>query len=109
MRLATLVKATILFFTFTIYSFSLSAGATASIENPITVGAEQIEKYLPQLKGKNIGLVVNQTSNVFDEHLVDVLLKNNIDIKMIFCAHLIQLVSSHFTQILQSVLLQLDS
>ena len=84
MRLATLVKATILFFTFTIYSFSLSAGATASIENPITVGAEQIEKYLPQLKGKNIGLVVNQTSNVFDEHLVDVLLKNNIDIKMIF-------------------------
>ncbi|MFQ3267863.1 MAG: hypothetical protein ACI89P_000362 [Colwellia sp.] len=84
MRLATLVKATILFFTFTIDSFSLSAGATASIENPITVGAEQIEKYLPQLKGKNIGLVVNQTSNVFDEHLVDVLLKNNIDIKMIF-------------------------
>ena len=84
MRLATLVKATILFFTFTIYSFSLHAGATASIENHITVGAEQIEKYLPQLKGKNIGLVVNQTSNVFDEHLVDVLLKNNIDIKMIF-------------------------
>ncbi|HCM46748.1 MAG TPA: DUF1343 domain-containing protein [Colwellia sp.] len=84
MRLATLVKATILFFTFTIYSFSLSAGATASIENYITVGAEQIEKYLPQLKGKNIGLVVNQTSNVFDEHLVDILLKNNIDIKMIF-------------------------
>lgn len=84
MRLATLVKAIILFFTFTIDSFSLSAGATASIENPITVGAEQIEKYLPQLKGKNIGLVVNQTSNVFDEHLVDVLLKNNIDIKMIF-------------------------
>jgi uncharacterized protein YbbC (DUF1343 family) len=84
MRLATLVKATILFFTFTIDSFSLSAGATASIENPITVGAEQIEKYLPQLKGKNIGLVVNQTSNVFDEHLVDVLLKNNIVIKMIF-------------------------
>jgi uncharacterized protein YbbC (DUF1343 family) len=84
MRLATLVKATILFFTFTIDSFSLSAGATASIENPITVGAEQIKKYLPQLKGKNIGLVVNQTSNVFDEHLVDVLLKNNIDIKMIF-------------------------
>ena len=86
MRLATLVKATILFFTFTIYSFSLHAGATAtaSIENHITVGAEQIEKYLPQLKGKNIGLVVNQTSNVFDEHLVDVLLKNNIDIKIIF-------------------------
>ncbi|PKG82904.1 DUF1343 domain-containing protein [Colwellia sp. 75C3] len=84
MKLAIIIKAIILLFTLNIYCFSLPAGASARTENRITVGAEQIEKYLPQLKGKNIALVVNQTSNVFDEHLVDVLLKNNIDIKMIF-------------------------
>ncbi len=58
--------------------------ASASAENPILVGAEQIAQYLPRLKGKNVALVVNQTSTVFDEHLVDVLLQKNIAIKMIF-------------------------
>jgi uncharacterized protein YbbC (DUF1343 family) len=82
MKLATLIKVIILLFTFNIYGFSLPANAGA--ENPIIVGAEKIEEYLPRVKGKNIALVVNQTSNVFDEHLVDVLLSNNINIKMIF-------------------------
>lgn len=48
------------------------------------MGAEQLEKYLPLLKGKRVGLVVNQTSQVFNEHLVDVLLKKKINIKTIF-------------------------
>ena len=84
MKLITVIKAIILLFTLIIYSFTLPASASTNDENRITVGAEQITQYLPQLKGKNIALVVNQTSNVFDEHLVDVLLKNNINIKMIF-------------------------
>jgi uncharacterized protein YbbC (DUF1343 family) len=82
MKLVTFIKVIILLFFFNIFIFSQPTSASA--ENRITVGAEQISQYLPQLKGKNIALVVNQTSNVFDEHLVDVLLKNNIDIKMIF-------------------------
>lgn len=50
----------------------------------IIVGAERLTQYLPKLADKRVGLVVNQTSTVFDEHLVDVLLKENINIKMIF-------------------------
>jgi len=55
-----------------------------SAEDQISVGAEQTDQYLLRLKGKKIALVVNQTSNVFDQHLVDVLLQKKIDIKMIF-------------------------
>ncbi|PKI17658.1 DUF1343 domain-containing protein [Colwellia sp. 12G3] len=75
-----LFKAILALCLFSIGCFSVSVSA----KNPIIVGAEQIEQYLPQLKGKRVGLVVNQTSKVFDEHLVDVLLKKNIDVSMIF-------------------------
>lgn len=72
---------TLLFYCY-LCGFSLSANAKA--EPNIIVGAEQVAQYLPTLKGKRVALVVNQTSKVFDEHLVDVLLKENIDIEMIF-------------------------
>jgi len=52
--------------------------------HPSQVGAAQLERYLPQLKNKSVGLIVNQTSMVKDQHLVDVLRKKNIDIKYIF-------------------------
>lgn len=48
------------------------------------VGAEQFERYLPLLKGKRIGLVVNQTSRALEQHLVDQLLANKVDIEVIF-------------------------
>jgi uncharacterized protein YbbC (DUF1343 family) len=50
----------------------------------LLVGAEQPEKYMPLLKGKSVALVVNQTSMVKDVHLVDYLLDNAIDVKVIF-------------------------
>ncbi|MFK7781116.1 exo-beta-N-acetylmuramidase NamZ domain-containing protein [Psychroserpens sp.] len=54
----------------------------------IIVGANQTETYFPLLQGKRVGIVANQTSVVFNEkgysHLVDSLLKFNIDIKKIF-------------------------
>lgn len=46
----------------------------------LTVGAEQAERYLPQLRGKNVALVVNQTSRAHGEHLVDYLLAQNIKV-----------------------------
>ncbi len=52
--------------------------------NKIKVGAEQPELYLPLLKDKRVGLVVNQTSRVGDLHLVDYLLSQHVDIKFIF-------------------------
>ena len=82
MKLVIITKVIILFLSFYLFCFSLPA--TANTENMILVGAEQVEQYLPELKGKKVGLVVNQTSAVFNEHLVDVLLKKDIDIKTIF-------------------------
>jgi uncharacterized protein YbbC (DUF1343 family) len=47
-------------------------------------GAAQPEAYLPLLKGKKVGLVVNQTSMVGKEHLVDFLLSKQVKIVSIF-------------------------
>ncbi|KGJ89557.1 exo-beta-N-acetylmuramidase NamZ family protein [Colwellia psychrerythraea] len=79
MKLVLITKVVATFISFYLFSFSLQANI-----NQIVVGAEQVEQYLPELTGKRVGLVVNQTSAVFKEHLVDVLLKNNVDIKTIF-------------------------
>ncbi len=40
----------------------------------IQPGAEQLSLYLPLLKDKKVGLLVNQTSRLGEQHLVDVLL-----------------------------------
>ena len=84
-KLVVISKVIVIFLSFYMSCFSFSANAyTENTVSHVMVGAEQIEQYLPELKGKKIGLVVNQTSTVFNEHLVDVLLTNNVDIKMIF-------------------------
>ena len=56
----------------------------ASSTKKIIVGAAQTAYYLPMLKNKRVGLVVNQTSRVGDKHLVDLLIDNNIKVKAIF-------------------------
>ena len=75
-------------------------------DNTIIVGANQTERYLPVLKGKRVGVVANQTSVIRVvgkisglrnteadgleittnryEHIVDSLLKLNINIKKVF-------------------------
>jgi len=59
--------------------------ATVSFAQNIKTGAENSEKYLPLLKGKNVGIVTNQTGIVDEKtHLVDFLLEKNIKIKTIF-------------------------
>ncbi len=57
---------------------------STSSENRIIPAADRLEAYLPLLKGKKVGLMGNQTSVVGDEHLVDVLMKNSIDIQFAF-------------------------
>jgi uncharacterized protein YbbC (DUF1343 family) len=61
-----------------------SANAIVDNNKDIIVGAVQLEQYLPLLKGKRVGLVVNQTSRVLDEHIVDALLTKKVNIKTIF-------------------------
>ncbi|MFT5628745.1 MAG: hypothetical protein ACJA1H_002973 [Glaciecola sp.] len=78
----------------------------SKLNTEIIVGANQIEKYLPSLLGKRVGIVANQTSvikvtgdvsglknsevsgleitTIIHEHLVDSLLKHNVDIKKVF-------------------------
>jgi len=50
----------------------------------ITVGAENENNYLSMLKDKRVALVVNQSSLVYGEHLVDSLLRQKIDVVKIF-------------------------
>ncbi|MBK8657639.1 MAG: DUF1343 domain-containing protein [Bacteroidetes bacterium] len=50
----------------------------------LRTGAERMEAYIPAIKGKNIALLVNQTSIVGNVHLVDTLLSSGIKIKRIF-------------------------
>jgi uncharacterized protein YbbC (DUF1343 family) len=73
----------VLFFT-SLTACSSSEITTISGENNIIVGAEQLSAYLPMLIDKKVGLVVNQTSQVAGEHLIDKLIASNIDIKVIF-------------------------
>ncbi len=52
--------------------------------NEIRTGAERTELYLTKLKGKSVGLVVNQTSVIGETHLVDYLISTKINVKKIF-------------------------
>ncbi|QPH39652.1 exo-beta-N-acetylmuramidase NamZ family protein [Pedobacter endophyticus] len=53
-------------------------------ESALKTGAEQTEKYLPLLKGKRVGMVVNPTSIIGAETSVDSLLKRGVKIQKIF-------------------------
>ncbi len=50
----------------------------------IKTGASQWERYLPELKGKKVGVVSNQTSLVNEMHLVDFLISKGILVKTVF-------------------------
>ncbi len=51
---------------------------------PIIPGAYQFDSYIPAIKGRQVGLVVNHTSLVSSSHLVDTLLQQGINIEAVF-------------------------
>lgn len=55
---------------------------TISAQNGIRMGAERMEAYLPLLKDKRVGMVVNHTSIVGSgrTHLLDTLIKSNVNV-----------------------------
>lgn len=67
-------------------------GANTSMENSsIVTGANQTDVYLKLLKGKNVGVVANQTSVIFKDaseqshtHIVDSLLAMNVKVTKVF-------------------------
>src|SRR5690606_1142410 len=52
----------------------------------VLTGADQLDKYLPMLRGKKVGILGNQTSIVGspDNHLVDELIKQGVDVRFAF-------------------------
>lgn len=65
---------------------STAASSREYATNKIIPGADQVSNYLSFLKGKKVGLMGNQTTIVGDrkEHLVDVLLREGVDLKFGF-------------------------
>ncbi|WP_250458842.1 exo-beta-N-acetylmuramidase NamZ family protein [Microbulbifer litoralis] len=61
----------------------LPAGPSLAGSELLT-GAEQPGRYLPLLENHSVGLVVNQTSRVGDQHLIDFLRQRDLDIERIF-------------------------
>ncbi len=53
-------------------------------ENKIVIGAARTDAYLPLLRDKRVGVVVNQTSMVDSVHLVDFLLSKQVSITAIY-------------------------
>ena len=59
--------------------------STLLLHAQVRVGAERLERYLPMLKDKSIGIVGNQTSVLGSTHLVDTLLSLEVNVKKVFC------------------------
>lgn len=53
-------------------------------QDKLRTGAEQVELYVPYLKGKRVGMVVNPTSIIGNETTVDSLLKLGVNVVKIF-------------------------
>ncbi len=53
-------------------------------QKPIRTGADQVEKYLPLLKGKRIAIMANPTTIIGKSHLVDSLQKLGVKIVKVF-------------------------
>lgn len=68
-----------------VLSFFLLSITNGEAQKPIVkVGAEQLNQLLPLLKGKRVGLVVNNTSLVGNTHLADTLISCKVQVKRIF-------------------------
>lgn len=66
------------------YTLLILVIAAVKLNAQVGVGAEQTTEYLSLLKGKNVAVVVNPTSHIKQQHLVDSLLALGVKIKAIF-------------------------
>lgn len=66
--------------------FLLAAFFSTVASGKVVTGAERIERYLPLIQGKRVGMVVNHTSIVGVEqtHLLDTLLRLNVQVVKVF-------------------------
>jgi uncharacterized protein YbbC (DUF1343 family) len=64
--------------------FLLTVDCCVAQKPKVSVGAEQLNQLLPLLKGKRVGLVVNNTALVGKTHLADTLVARKVQVKRIF-------------------------
>ena len=57
---------------------------TACADKPLTVGAERTKEYLPELESKRVAVLANHTAMAGEEHLVDMLVREGINVVGIF-------------------------
>ena len=60
--------------------FFLIFAAFASVNAAVVVGAEQTDKYLPQLKNKRVAVLANHTAMIGKQHLVDMLVNQGVNL-----------------------------
>ena len=60
--------------------FALLFCSCANANAKVVVGAEQVDKYLPQLKNKRVAVLANHTAMVGDTHLVDMLVNQGVNL-----------------------------
>lgn len=75
--------------TLNVLILGLLLGACSSIQTTVKppqliLGAEQDYIYLPLLKDKRVGLIVNQTSTVGETHLLDFLISKGVNVRFVF-------------------------
>ncbi|MCO5249245.1 MAG: DUF1343 domain-containing protein [Chitinophagales bacterium] len=69
---------------FFMLSFSWACSAQPVSQNDVVVGAERLDILLPILKGKKVGMVINQTSKVKNALLLDTLYNRGVNITAVF-------------------------
>jgi uncharacterized protein YbbC (DUF1343 family) len=74
----------LLLFSFTSFSQVILKDFRILYEKDVVTGAANFSEYLPLLKNKKVAVVANTTSKVGKMHLVDTLLRLNVDIRKIF-------------------------
>ena len=64
--------------------FLMAVCSFAQPQTVVKVGAESVDDYYPLLKGKQVAVMSNNTGMVGDEHLVDMLKRDGINLTVIF-------------------------
>ncbi|WP_026997385.1 exo-beta-N-acetylmuramidase NamZ family protein [Flectobacillus major] len=76
------IKHTLAFYL--VFVLAACASTSPKTSTSLQTGAEQVNEYLPLLKGKTVALVVNHTTTIGKTHLADSLKSLGINIKTIF-------------------------
>lgn len=67
-----------------VVSIPFAMNAATPDNGDIKVGAENTSEYIPMLKKKRVALLSNHTGMVGNEHVLDVMLKNGVNVTTIF-------------------------